>query len=76
MSKKINVIIKTMNSNEIGVLIFYSLLTWFIGPQVSDKLLKKNENRKEIGMCLGFAISMFLYFKYGKNIIEGKSKSY
>ena len=65
-----------MNSKEAGVLIFYSLLTWFIGPRVGEKLLGETKNKKELGMCLGFIASMFLYFKYGKNLIEGKSKNY
>jgi len=56
------------------IALFYSLLTFFIGPKVA-KMLKINSNDPcMIGMIVGFLISMILWNKFGYNMVySGKS---
>jgi hypothetical protein len=55
-----------MNKNEIYVMIFYSLLTYFIGPRIAPYIIKNYPDNYIPGFILGFSISVFLWINYGK----------
>lgn len=54
----------------IGIMLFYSILTFFVGPMVTEKLMADNENKYEIGFLLGFIISVGLWMKIGKGMVK------
>lgn len=56
------------------IFIFYSLLTWYIAPLVCKSAGLKADDK--VHFALGFALSLFLYEKYGKDIIDGKKAAY
>ena len=58
-----------MSSTEIGVYVFYSLLTWFAAPALAQKMNRSNEE----GFVAGFLTSMLLYHFIGKKMIYKKS---
>jgi hypothetical protein len=48
-------------------MIFYSLITFFIVPYFTSPLLPGNNPDKcVVGFTIGFAISIFLWFKFNK----------
>lgn len=56
-----------------GAMVFYSLLTFFIMPYITTPLLPGNSPDKCVaGFALGFAISVFLWFKFNKKMTSGK----
>lgn len=54
------------NTKSIGAMIFYSLLTFFLGPLLTRPLLKNYPDQYVFGFLLGFTISIFLWMKYGR----------
>jgi hypothetical protein len=54
------------NYNRIIAMIFYSILTFFIGPLVTRPFLNENPDQCVAGFLLGFTISILLWMKYGK----------
>jgi hypothetical protein len=58
-----------MTQKEIFVMVFYSVLTWFLAPMLAQKY----KYSKEVGFVSGFVLSMILYHLYGREFI---SKSY
>jgi len=54
----------------IGIMLFYSLLTFFIGPMVSSHLMEDNSNKYEMGFVIGFIVSVVMWMKYGKNMVN------
>ena len=56
------------SSKTIGAMIFYSLLTFFIGPVLTRPFLKNHPDQCVFGFLLGFTISVFLWMKY-KNML-------
>ena len=59
-----------VNYTMIGIMIFYSILTFFVGPMVAEKLMEDNENKYEIGFVLGFIVSIGLWMKFGKEMVN------
>lgn len=58
---------------SIGAMIFYSLLTFFIMPYITTPLLPGNSPDKCVaGFAIGFAISVFLWFKFNRQLTSGK----
>ncbi len=56
-----------------GAMVFYSLLTFFIMPYITTPLLPGNSPDKCVaGFAFGFAISVFLWFKFNKKLTSGK----
>jgi len=51
---------------SIGIMIFYSLLTFFIGPLVTRPIMKDHPDQCIAGFLLGFTVSIFLWMKYGR----------
>jgi hypothetical protein len=54
------------NPTTIGIMIFYSLLTFFIGPLITKPLFQGRPYHDVAGFVLGFVVSVILWLKYGK----------
>ena len=58
---------------SIGAMVFYALLTFFIMPYITTPLLPGNSPDKCVaGFAIGFAISIFLWFKFNRQLTSGK----
>ena len=56
-----------------GAMIFYSLLTFFIMPFITTPLLPGNCPDKCVaGFAVGFAISVFLWLMFNRQLTSGK----
>ena len=65
----INIIYKMIhlsNKMTIGIMIFYSILTFFIGPLITRPFMKDYPDNCVAGFLLGFTVSVFLWMKYGR----------
>ena len=54
------------NPIMIGIMIFYSILTFFIGPLITQMFLAEHPDQCVAGFLLGFTISILLWMKYGR----------
>lgn len=52
------------NTKVIGIMVFYSLITFFIAPFFTDKYFSNNSDL--IGFGIGFVISVILWVKFGR----------
>ena len=52
---------------SVGIMIFYSVLTFFIGPLLTAPFLKGHPDQCVAGFLLGFTVSIFLWMKYGRH---------
>ena len=59
------IMVHLSNTKTIGAMIFYSLLTFFIGPVVTRKFMSDHPDQCIAGFLLGFTVSVFLWMKYG-----------
>jgi positive regulator of sigma E activity len=50
----------------IAIMVFYSLLTFFIGPMVTRLFLSEHPDQCVAGFLLGFTVSVLLWMKYGR----------
>tara|TARA_Y100000389_G_scaffold30199_1_gene25599 strand:+ start:214 stop:408 length:195 start_codon:yes stop_codon:yes gene_type:complete len=50
----------------IAIMIFYSILTFFIGPLITRVFLAEHPDQCVAGFLLGFTISVLLWMKYGR----------
>jgi Na+/proline symporter len=53
----------------IKIMLFYSVLTYFIFPLIG-LYVKKNKEGITHGMIAGTIVSIFLWFKYGSKMIK------
>lgn len=60
--------INILNLTNIGIMGFYSLLTFFIAPFLTSLFIKHNQ--WIIGFFIGFIVSIYLWLNYGKNMIQ------
>ena len=60
------------NYNTISAMVFYSLLTFFIGPLVTRQFLGKSQNPNHCiyGFSLGFVVSVILWINYSEKLIK------
>lgn len=56
------------NNSRIGAMIFYSFLTYFLGPLVTRPFMGDHPDQCISGFLLGFTLSIFLWMKYGRNL--------
>tara|TARA_Y100000591_G_scaffold216752_1_gene188208 strand:+ start:65 stop:247 length:183 start_codon:yes stop_codon:yes gene_type:complete len=56
------------NTSKIMAMIFYSFLTFFVGPLITRPFLKDHPDQCVAGFTLGFAISIILWMKFGRNL--------
>ena len=57
------------NKTTIGIMVFYSILTFFIGPFLLKPVLDGDPNIDVYGFTLGFVISVGLWIKFGRNYV-------
>ena len=58
------------NSKVIGIMIIYSILTFFIGPFLTRPFLSSPSEQCVGGFLLGFTISVLLWMKIGKKYVS------
>ena len=58
------------NKKTIGAMIFYSILTFFLGPLVTRPVLAEHPDQCVFGFLLGFTVSIFLWMKYGRKLVK------
>ena len=54
------------NQMTIGIMILYSILTFFVGPLVTRPFMKDHPDQCIAGFLLGFTVSIFLWMKHGR----------
>ena len=54
------------NQMTVGIMIFYSILTFFVGPLVTRPFMKDHPDQCVAGFLLGFTVSIFSWMKYGR----------
>ena len=52
---------------SIAIMIFYSILTFFVGPYLTSPFIKDPSDKCIAGFLVGFTISILLWIKIGKN---------
>jgi hypothetical protein len=52
---------------SIAIMIFYSILTFFVGPYLTSPFFKEPSDKCVAGFLVGFTISILLWMKVGKN---------
>ena len=56
---------------SVSIMVFYSLLTFFIGPLITRPFMNDHPDQCIAGFLLGFTISIFLWMKYGRHYSIG-----
>ena len=56
------------NTKSICAMVFYSILTYFIGPLITRNFMNEHPDQCIAGFLLGFTISIFLWMKYGRHL--------
>jgi len=52
---------------SIAIMVFYSILTFFIGPFITRPFLKEHPDHCVAGFLVGFTISILLWMKIGRH---------
>ena len=50
----------------ISIMVFYSILTFFVGPLLTRPFMSDHPDQCIAGFLLGFTISIFLWMKFGR----------
>lgn len=58
------------NPKTIAAMVFYSFLTFFLGPIVTRNFLGEHPDQCVFGYLLGFTVSVFLWMKYGRKLAK------
>ena len=53
---------------SIGAMVFYSFLTFFLGPLITRPFMSDHPDQCIAGFLLGFTISIFLWMKFRKQL--------
>lgn len=48
------------------IMVFYSVITYFIGPLVTRPFMGDHPDQCIAGFLLGFTVSIFLWMKFGR----------
>lgn len=56
------------NHMSIGAMVFYSLLTFFLGPLITRPFMSDHPDQCIAGFLLGFTVSIFLWMKFGRKL--------
>ena len=56
------------NQKTIGLMICFSIITYFIGPLLTRPFLQEHPDQCVAGYSLGFVISIFIWMKYGRHL--------
>lgn len=60
------------NPTMIGIMLFYSFLTFFLGPLLTRPFMKDHPDQCIAGFLLGFTVSVLLWMKYGRHMAKKK----
>ena len=52
---------------SIAIILFYSLLTFFVGPYITKPFFSDYSDQCVAGFLVGFTLSILLWMKVGKN---------
>ena len=52
---------------SIAIMIFYSFLTFFLGPFITRPFMKDHPDQCVAGFLVGFTISILLWMKIGRH---------
>jgi len=52
---------------SIAIMIFYSILTFFVGPFITRPFLKDHPDHCVAGFLVGFTLSILLWMKVGRH---------
>lgn len=55
---------------SVSIMVFYSLLTFFIGPLITRPFMNDHPDQCIAGFLLGFTISILLWMKFGKMLVK------
>ena len=58
------------NQQTIMAMVFYSALTYFVGPLVTRPFMGDHPDQCIAGFLLGFTISVFFWMKYGRHLAK------
>jgi len=58
------------NNMLIGVMIFYAILTYFIGPFIAMPFMLDEKTTVAAGFTIGFIISMVLWYTFGSSMMD------
>lgn len=61
-------------TTSIGIMVFYSLLTFFVGPYVTGLFMNDHPDQCVAGFLLGFTVSVLLWMKFGRYYSSPKPK--
>ncbi len=50
----------------IAIMLFYSFLTFFLGPMITRPFMKEHPDQCIAGFLLGFTVSLLLWMKFGR----------
>ena len=53
---------------SVSIMVFYSILTFFLGPIVTRPFMGDHPDQCIAGFLLGFTVSIFLWMKYGRKL--------
>ena len=53
---------------SVGAMVFYSFLTFFLGPLITRPFMSDHPDQCIAGFLLGFTISIFLWMKFRKQL--------
>lgn len=55
-------------NSSIAAMVFYSIITFFIGPLITRPFMGDHPDQCIAGFLLGFTVSIFLWMKYGRRL--------
>jgi hypothetical protein len=55
----------------ISIMVFYSILTFFIGPFITRPFMNEHPDQCVAGFLVGFTLSILLWMKYGRHYTMG-----
>ena len=57
-----------VNNKRIAAMVFYSIITYFLGPVVTRPFMGEHPDQCIAGFLLGFTVSIFLWMKIGRKL--------
>lgn len=58
------------NNMLIGAMIFYAILTYFVGPFIAMPFMLNDTNTVATGFTIGFIVSMVLWYTFGSSLMD------
>ncbi len=58
------------NQKTIALMVFFSLITYFIGPLLTRPFLQNHPDQCVAGYSLGFFVSVVIWMKYGRHFVK------